>query len=98
MCPKDAGGDPIGRRTPFLYRHRAVLSIFAFSVNSGTIVAILGPNDVDKTTVLKCLNRVLHPKAGSIVQEGEKLSDLSMVKLARRVESVPPPGRSRRVA
>ncbi len=50
----------------FMYRNKGILDEIAFSINEGEIVAILGPNGVGKTTLLKCLNRILVPKQGAV--------------------------------
>jgi iron complex transport system ATP-binding protein len=51
----------------FLYRNREILHEIAFSIDEGEIVAILGPNGVGKTTLLKCLNRILHPRGEQFI-------------------------------
>ncbi|MFH0968475.1 MAG: ABC transporter ATP-binding protein, partial [Methanobacteriota archaeon] len=73
----------------FLYRNREVLESVAFEVNHGEIVAILGPNGVGKTTLLKCLNRILRPKTGQIYLDGSEIGDLDTLEIARRAGYVP---------
>ncbi|MGA9189768.1 MAG: ABC transporter ATP-binding protein [Methanosarcina sp.] len=73
----------------FLYRNREILHKIAFSIEDGEIVAILGPNGVGKTTLLKCLNRILHPKGGAINIDGENLFDLRTMEIARLIGYVP---------
>jgi iron complex transport system ATP-binding protein len=73
----------------FFYRNREVLNEIAFSIDAGEIVAILGPNGVGKTTLLKCLNRILTPRAGLVSLDGEDLYGLDMMEIARRVGYVP---------
>ncbi|MBP1928669.1 iron complex transport system ATP-binding protein [Methanolinea mesophila] len=73
----------------FLYRNREVLREVAFSLGEGEVVAILGPNGVGKTTLLKCLNRILRPKGGVITLDGDKLAALDLMEIARRIGYVP---------
>jgi iron complex transport system ATP-binding protein len=73
----------------FLYRNREVLREVAFSLGEGEVIAILGPNGVGKTTLLKCLNRILRPKGGSIALDGEQINDLDLMEIARRIGYVP---------
>jgi len=73
----------------FFYRNREVLKEIAFTIDAGEIVAILGPNGVGKTTLLKCLNRILKPRKGLVFLDGEELSGLNMMEIARRVGYVP---------
>ena len=73
----------------FLYRNREILHEIAFSIEEGEVVAILGPNGVGKTTLLKCLNRILYPKRGAVHIEGENLCDLGTMEIARLIGYVP---------
>lgn len=73
----------------FLYRNREVLKEIAFNIDEGEIVVILGPNGVGKTTLLKCLNRILQPKGGAVHIEGENLLELEMMEIARKIGYVP---------
>jgi iron complex transport system ATP-binding protein len=73
----------------FLYRNRDVLERISFSVQPGQVVAILGPNGVGKTTLLKCLNRILRPKKGTVMLDSENLLELTTPDIARRVGYVP---------
>lgn len=73
----------------FLYRNRKILHEIAFSIDEGEVVAILGPNGVGKTTLLKCLNRILNPRGGTVHIDGENLSDLGTMEIARLIGYVP---------
>lgn len=73
----------------FLYRNHDVLNEIAFTIDAGEVVAILGPNGVGKTTLLKCLNRILRPKEGVVNLDGEDLAGLNLMDIARRVGYVP---------
>jgi iron complex transport system ATP-binding protein len=50
----------------FGYDHHSVIHDISFEVDDGEILAILGPNGVGKTTLLKCLNRILVPRSGRV--------------------------------
>ena len=73
----------------FMYRNHKILHKIAFSIEEGEIVAILGPNGVGKTTLLKCLNRILCPKGGAVYLDGNNLFDLGTMEIARLVGYVP---------
>ncbi|HJJ42689.1 MAG TPA: ATP-binding cassette domain-containing protein [Methanocorpusculum sp.] len=51
----------------FDYRTVSVLEKISVGVARGEILAILGPNGVGKSTLLKCMNLILKPKTGIIM-------------------------------
>ncbi len=73
----------------FMYRNKNVLKQIGFSIEQGQVIAVLGPNGVGKTTLLKCLNRILKPREGTVMLDNENLLDLSTMEIARRVGYVP---------
>lgn len=73
----------------FLYRNTKILDDIAFSISEGEIVAILGPNGVGKTTLLKCLNRILVPRDGVVTVCGDPIASLGLMEVARRIGYVP---------
>lgn len=66
-----------------------ILKNITFSAPDGTITAILGNNGVGKSTLLKCLNRILKPRIGEILLNGENVQALSDRELARKIAYVP---------
>ncbi len=77
------------RELRFMYRNHQVLSRVALEVNHGEILAILGPNGVGKTTLLKCLNRIIKPAGGKIFLDGADIDSLDTLEIARRAGYVP---------
>ena len=73
----------------FMYRNKDVLKEIGFSIREGEVVAVLGPNGGGKTTLLKCLNRILRPSEGSVMLDDRNLLDLKTMDIARRVGYVP---------
>jgi len=73
----------------FSYRERRILNGINFSVEKGEICGLLGPNGCGKTTLLKCINRVLHCKSGTIRVHGQDLSKLSRGQIAGMIAVVP---------
>ena len=69
----------------FNYSSEPVLEDLSFEVEKGDFVAILGPNGTGKTTLLKCINRILDPGKGSIVLEERNIKSYSLRNLARKI-------------
>jgi iron complex transport system ATP-binding protein len=69
----------------FTYPGRAILKEIRFSVEKGDYLAILGPNGVGKSTLLKCINKILKPQKGTIFIEKAELRKLSRLEVARKV-------------
>jgi len=76
----------------FAYRSTPVLEDISFNVEPGEVVTLLGPNGVGKTTLLKCLNKVLIPQSGSVFVENSELNTLSRRETAQRIGYVPQRG------
>lgn len=53
----------------FKYESSSVLSGVDFRLEGGELLAILGPNGVGKTTLLKCINAIHRPNAGAVLVE-----------------------------
>jgi len=53
----------------FAYNGTRVLHDVEFNLNGGELMAILGPNGVGKTTLLKCINAIHAPCAGKVLVE-----------------------------
>ena len=71
-------------------RHRPFrLTGLTFGIAAGEILAVIGPNSVGKTTVIRLLTGVVTPASGEVRLEGEALSGLSRTEVARRVAVVP---------
>ena len=60
----------------------------ALTAADGDIAAVLGPNGVGKSTLLKCINRILTADSGSCRIDGEDLLALSHREIAKRVAFV----------
>jgi iron complex transport system ATP-binding protein len=69
----------------FRYNSHPVLDGIDFSVAPGEILAVLGPNGVGKTTLLKCINAIHRPSAGAVYVDDKVVLKLSPVEVARKV-------------
>ncbi len=69
----------------FSYNGQLILNRVDFEVNRGELLAILGPNGVGKTTLIKCINAILRPEHGAIYVNGEDVLSMTPLKIARRI-------------
>jgi len=76
----------------FRYNGQAVLQNLEFSVPRHEILAILGPNGVGKTTLLRCINTLLRPQSGTVLLERQNLLALRRDEVARLLAYVPQRG------
>lgn len=67
---------------------RQVLKDICFSAKDGDFMAILGNNGVGKSTLMKCLNRILTADAGSFTINDESVLNMSHGEIAKRIAFV----------
>lgn len=73
----------------FSYGEHEVLKHISFCAKNGELLSVLGANGVGKSTLFSCMLRLLRPKEGRILIEGEDISDLSIKALAKRIAYIP---------
>jgi phospholipid/cholesterol/gamma-HCH transport system ATP-binding protein len=71
--------DPIIRISNLVYRRgtNIILDDVSMDINRGSIVAIMGPSGVGKTTILRLISGQLQPNHGSVEINGHRISSLS---------------------
>lgn len=69
----------------FGYSSSPTIRDVTFGVEAGDLLGIVGPNGVGKTTLLKCLNRILQPRRGAVLLDGDDLTTMARTAVARRV-------------
>ena len=69
----------------FGYKSHSVLEDIEVGVSRGEILAILGPNGVGKSTLLRCMNMILRPQKGVILVDNANLSKMSANDIAKNV-------------
>ena len=67
---------------------RPILRDVSFELEDGRFLAVLGNNGVGKSTLLKCMNRILTADSGHCRIDGEDLLTLSHREIAKRVAFV----------
>lgn len=71
--------DPIIRISNLVYRRgtKVILDGVSLDIKRGSIVAIMGPSGVGKTTILRLISGQIHPNRGSVEVNGNLISSLS---------------------
>jgi iron complex transport system ATP-binding protein len=70
------------------YDSKFLLKDINFRIETGEFVGIIGPNGSGKTTLLRAITRVLKPKKGSIIFEGENIWQMGFKELAKKIAVV----------
>ncbi|SDK32775.1 iron complex transport system ATP-binding protein [Actinopolyspora mzabensis] len=71
------------------YGERVVVDGLDLDVVDGTITGVIGPNGCGKSTLLRALGRLLRPKRGSVLLDGEPIHRMSTKEVARRLGLLP---------
>jgi iron complex transport system ATP-binding protein len=66
-----------------------VVSDVSFAVERGELVALLGPNGVGKSTLLRTVLGLRDPLSGTVTLDGEDVTTLERTDVARRLGYVP---------
>ncbi|GLB29100.1 proline/glycine betaine ABC transporter ATP-binding protein [Lacrimispora amygdalina] len=67
------------------YKAKKVLNDITFTVQKGSLVAIIGESGCGKTTLLKMINRLIKPTSGMICIDGRDAAAMDEVTLRRRI-------------
>jgi phospholipid/cholesterol/gamma-HCH transport system ATP-binding protein len=81
---------PIIRISNLVYRrgNKVILDDVSMDIKRGSIVAIMGPSGVGKTTILRLISAQLHPNSGSVEVNGQMMSSLSLRELYKCREDI----------
>ncbi|PZQ47990.1 MAG: cobalamin/Fe(3+)-siderophore ABC transporter ATP-binding protein [Rhodovulum sulfidophilum] len=71
------------------YGDAAILRDLSFAVPPGKITAIVGANACGKSTLLRCLSRLLRPGAGEVLLDGKSIQRLPPREVARKLGLLP---------
>lgn len=81
--------DLAARGVTLAYDGQPVVADLDFTVPPGELTAIVGPNGCGKSTLLRSLARLLRPRHGSVVLDGQDLHAMRTTQVARKVALLP---------
>ena len=73
----------------FGYDEKIILENVNLEIDHPGLLCILGPNGVGKTTIVKCMNKLLKPKSGHVYINGKDVSTMSLLEVAQTLAFVP---------
>ncbi len=73
----------------FGYGDESVFEGVNIDFSGSGLTCILGPNGVGKTTLVKCINKLLKPRSGKVLIDGTDVQTMSLPELARIMAFVP---------
>ncbi|WP_320041495.1 ABC transporter ATP-binding protein [uncultured Desulfobacter sp.] len=73
----------------FSYPGKDVLKGISFSLDEKQIQCIVGPNGTGKSTLVKCIDRLLIPQSGNIFFNGKEYATLNRQEIAKLIGYVP---------
>lgn len=77
------------RELTLAYDDRTVVHDLELAVPDGRVTVIVGPNACGKSTTLRALGRLLKPKSGSVLLDGEELARIATRKIAQSIGLLP---------
>lgn len=77
------------RELTLAYEDREVVHELELSVPDGRVTVIVGPNACGKSTTLRALGRLLKPKSGAVLLDGEALTKLPTKRIAQQIGLLP---------
>lgn len=73
----------------FSYRGHDVLHDMSFTAENGSVLAVLGPNGVGKSTLFRCMLGFLKPQKGSVMIDGRDILHLDRREAAQLIAYIP---------
>jgi iron complex transport system ATP-binding protein len=73
----------------FGYSSASVLNDICLELAQAEILGIVGPNGAGKSTLVKCINNILRPQRGSVMLDGQAISQMNQMEIARQIGYVP---------
>jgi iron complex transport system ATP-binding protein len=76
------------RDLSYSYGKKEILNNISFTVPRGSFIAVMGSNGCGKTTLLRCISRLLAPCSGQVLIDGKASESYSIRQLAQKLAMV----------
>ena len=73
----------------FSYTSTPILDGVNADLSGPKLISILGPNGVGKSTLIHCINKILTPKGGVVMMNGEDVKNITIKQMSKKVGYVP---------
>lgn len=77
------------RNLEFSYSSVKVLEDVTMELTQSQMIGIVGPNGTGKSTLIRCIDRILEPKSGSILLDEKNIKHMAMMEIAKKLGYVP---------
>ncbi|WP_019887326.1 ABC transporter ATP-binding protein [Streptomyces purpureus] len=77
------------RALTLAYEDRVVVDGLDLAVPDGKVTVIVGPNACGKSTTLRALGRLLRPRSGAVLLDGQELAKIPTKKIAQSIGLLP---------
>jgi iron complex transport system ATP-binding protein len=89
MMPPRSGSRLRAEKLELRYGERLITGDLGVSIPDGRISVIVGPNACGKSTLLRALARLLKPRQGAVLLDGQDIQRLPTREVARRLGLLP---------
>ena len=73
----------------FAYNSTPVLEDISLELDRSEILGIVGPNGTGKSTLIRCIDRILKPKKGCILLDELDITRMKRIEIAKKIGYVP---------
>lgn len=70
------------------FKNNTILENVSLSIEKGEVVSIIGPSGSGKSTLIRCMNQLVKPAQGSIVFNGEEITEKNINKMREHIGMV----------
>ena len=78
-----------GKDISVAYQQNLIIPSMSVQIPKGKITSIIGPNGCGKSTLLKALSRMIPVRSGEVFLEGNSITQMPAVEVARRMAILP---------